>query len=124
MCRDHKSFPVNRFIAFTAYSILLVFSLSFYSCTKDKINAPGATIMETVSALKAENPDCTCEPYMNQYMWRDHIVYVLAYKGPLCNTFPSYYNKAGVQFNMAAGYTLDSFLAESHFLKNIWTCKE
>ena len=79
--------------------------------------------MEVVSALKAQNPDCICEPYMNQYTWKGQTVYVLAYKGTACDWIPAYYNENGVRFNMAAGSSFDKFLQESHFLKNIWTCK-
>ncbi|HTN18825.1 MAG TPA: hypothetical protein VL125_00045 [Pelobium sp.] len=67
--------------------------------------------------------NCTCEPFINKYLWKNKTVYVLALKGPECDWKPAYFNEEGVEFSMDSNYTLDQFKAESSFLKNIWTCE-
>lgn len=97
---------------------LFICSLLLFSCAKDKLD-------ETVvlKSIIANHNDCTCEPFINKYLWKNKIVYVLAFKGPTCDWTPSYFNEEGVEFNMENNYTLDNFIEESSFLKNIWTCQ-
>jgi len=103
---------------FKVYLRLILLSLFFYSCSKQKLDAP-----EAIKELISKNTSCTCEPYIDQYFWRGQTVYVLASKGPACDSRPVYYNENGEEFNMDLGYTFESFRQEGHFVKNIWTCK-
>lgn len=100
------------------YSSLLLLSLVFYSCSKEKSGTP-----EAIKELMAQNANCICDPYINQYLWRQQKVYVLAAKGPACDWQPAYYRENGEEFSMVAGYSLDDFLRESQLLKEVWACK-
>lgn len=95
---------------------LLLSGLIFSSCSKEE-QAP-----EALQAL-TKNTNCTCEPYVNQYLWKGKTVYVLAYKGPYCTWTAGYYDENGTKTDMEAGYSYYTFLDESQLIKNIWTCK-
>ncbi|MEO6329692.1 MAG: hypothetical protein ABIO55_12200 [Ginsengibacter sp.] len=97
----------------------IVFSLFFNSCRKEAVNTP-----EAIKELTSTFPDCTCQPYINQYLWRNKTVYVLAFKGPTCDWRPGYYNESGEEFKMVSSYSFDNFLQEARFLNIIWTCKK
>jgi hypothetical protein len=97
--------------------ILIIGSLFFYSCSKEKTDVP-----KGIAVLISKNADCTCDPYINQYLWRDKSVYALAFKGASCNWQPAYFDESGTEFSMVTGYSFDSFLQEAHFIKNIWIC--
>ena len=81
-------------------------------------------ITALIQSLKQANPDCDCDPYVNEYVWNDKTVYVLAYKGPACDWIPTFYNSKGEEFALQAGDTYDIFIKESTFVKNVWTCKD
>jgi hypothetical protein len=107
---------------FILFLTLIIFSLFFYSCSKEKIEAQ-KPIKELIVDLKSKNPNCTCEPYINQYVWRNENVFVLGYKGPTCDWFPTFYDTNGQKFTLDSGYSYDAFLQESTFIKNVWTCE-
>lgn len=107
---------------YKTYLPLFVFIFFFLSCKKES-NENSPSLNNLISEIAKENPDCTCEPYIDQYEWKGQIVYVLGYKGPACDWFPTYYNENGVEFTMAAEYSLDDFRADSEFRKNVWNCK-
>ncbi len=107
---------------FILFLTLIISSLFFYSCSKEKTEAP-KPIRGLILDLKSKNHDCTCDPYINEYKWRNKNVYVLAYRGPACDWFPSFYDSNGQRFTLDAGYNYNTFLQESIFTKNIWTCK-
>lgn len=100
------------------YLTFFMLILFFVSCTKEKLDAQ--LILKDVIA---ETGDCTCEPYINQYLWKNKTVFVRAFRDPACDTRPSYYDKNGVEFEMEQGYTLDQFLKESSLTKKVWTCQ-
>ncbi len=114
--------PAKSLHVFFVFFTLIIFCLFFYSCSKENIEAP-KPIKELILDFKSKNPDCTCEPYINQYVWRNETVYVLAYKGPACDWFPTFYDLNGRKFTLSAGDSYDKFLQESTFSKNVWTCK-
>lgn len=109
----------SKNILLKAYVVLVVFCLFFYSCSRDKTDAPKA-IKELISKIN----NCTCDPYIDEYLWRDKTVYIQTCGGPACNCIVSYYNKKGEEFKMDAGYTFDNFRQESRLVKHIWTCKK
>jgi len=47
-------------------------------------------------------------------------IYVLAYKGPACDWFPTFYDSNAKQVPEQRSY--DEFIKESTFVKNIWIC--
>lgn len=108
--------------AFKNLSILIFLSPLFFSCSKESIDTP-KQIEILISDLKSANPDCTCEPYLNQYLWKNETVYVLGYKGPTCDWFPIFYNSNGQPFTLEQGYTYERFLQESSFQRTVWRCK-
>lgn len=107
---------------FKVYLSLIVFSLFFCSCSKEKrekLNAP-----EAIKELILKSTNCTCDPYINKYLWRGKTVYLWSCNGPACDCMTIYYNESGEKFNMDAGYTPDNFRQESRLVKNIWSCKQ
>ncbi|HTE13427.1 MAG TPA: hypothetical protein VK645_20750 [Chitinophagaceae bacterium] len=95
------------------------------SCSKNQVvvlEAVPDPITAVIQDLKTQNPTCICEPYMNQYIWKNENVYVLAEKGAYCNWAPVYYHSNGERFEVKTGYTYDKFLQESQLVKNVWTC--
>jgi hypothetical protein len=89
------------------------------ACKKDKVNNVED---ELISKVKAENPDCLCDPFINKYEWLGRIVYVQAYMGPACSTIPAFYNNKGEKIETPSGF--DEFNAQSKLIKEVWSCKE
>lgn len=111
-----KIFFKNRIIVVLS-SIIVVCSLSFH-CKKEELGIP-----ESIKFLITNNENCTCNPFIDKYEWRNKIVYLYSCNGPTCNCVTWYYDATGTQFTMDTGYTPDDFKAESKFLGNVWTCK-
>jgi hypothetical protein len=101
---------------------LLIFSLFLYACSKEN-TGNSKVVTELIQNIKSQNPNCACNPLINQYSWRNKIVYVASYKEANCDWVPVFYDSDGQEFNMAAGYTYAQFLQESMFINNVWTCK-
>lgn len=106
-------------ITFKFYFTLIVFSAFFYSCSKEKIDAP-----EAIRQLISTHSNCLCEPYIYKYLWRSNTVYLSSCAGPACDCTTTYYDENGHEFKMQPGYSPDNFRQESQFLKNVWTCKK
>lgn len=107
---------------FRTWVSIIIISLFFYGCSKEKdekTDAPAA-----IKELILSYTNCTCDPYIDKYFWRDKIVYLSGCRGPACDCIAVYYDKNGEKLNMSSGYTPDNFLQESQFVKNIWSCKE
>ena len=102
---------VHYFVAF------LFVSLLSFSCKKERI------VSDMEKAILESTGRCTCEPFINQYVWREKIVYASLISGPYCFGIPFYYDFDGAVLSMENGYTFEDFLAESHFVANYWTCK-
>lgn len=97
----------------------------FAACSKpdDEVSADKEIkVRELVSRLAAENPNCSCAPFLDEYTWRGQTIYALAFSGPGCNWIPSYYNVEGVKIEMAAGYQWSDFREEATRVRNRWTC--
>lgn len=120
--RDNETSKMNYRFLYKTLLTLLVFSSLFYSCSKEEVDTSDA-IKELVADLKAQSPNCACEPYLDQYTWKGEPVYVLAYKGPTCDWAPAFYDANGQTFTLPAGYSFDQFLQESTRVKNTWTCR-
>lgn len=120
--RGNETSPINYRPLRTTLLALLVFSSIFYSCSKEEVEAPDA-IKQLIADIKAQSPNCACDPYLDQYSWRGEPVYVLAYKGPTCDWAPAFYDANGQTFTLPAGYSFDQFLQESTRVKNTWTCR-
>jgi hypothetical protein len=103
------------------FILLITLACFFCGCSKENTANPEA-INTLIQTLKAENPDCTCDPALDEYLWENKTVYVLVCGGPACNCAPVYYNAEGVMFNMEAGYTYLDFSDNSSFIKTVWKC--
>jgi hypothetical protein len=103
------------------YCLVLAFSIvSFLSCSKENKEKE---IPEAIKDLMEEaNKNCICDPYIDQYLWKEKIIYFLGYKGPVCDWIPTFYNEKSEQIIMEANYNLNQFFADSRLIKNIWTC--
>jgi len=100
---------------------LTAFISLFYSCSKE--NPDSSEVANLIKTLKLQNPGCTCDPYLDQYSWRNETVYVLLYGGPACDWFPTFYTAKGQKFTLSPGYSFDDFIQESVFTKSVWSCK-
>lgn len=101
---------------------LVAVSTFFYACSKEKSDTP-EPIKELIADLSAQNADCTCDPFINQYSWRGERVYVFSCKGPACNCITEFYDSRGQKFELPAGYSLDQFFRESSLVEHTWTCR-
>ena len=99
--------------------VLTVGACLLTACKKNKSTSVEE---ELINKVKAENPDCTCDPFIKQYEWLGRIVYVQAYMGPACNTIPSFYNSSGEKTEVPARISFDEFIAQSTFIKDVWSC--
>jgi len=118
--RDYLIASQNQTITMhKVFFILLFSSVVLISCKKDYENIPPA-----LRYITSEHPGCICEPYLNEYLWRNQTVFVLLEAGIACDTRPIFYNENGEEFNMEQGYTFEMFQQESVLVKRIWTCKE
>lgn len=104
-----------------ALYVLTVGACLLTACKKDKVNTVEE---ELINKVKAENPNCVCLPFIAKYEWLGRIVYVQSYMGPACNTIPAFYNASGEKTEVPAGTRYDDFIAQSTFIKEIWSCKE
>lgn len=114
--------PSNFFLLFAAFFIIAVFS--FNSCSKDVDDSIPKPIATLIKSIKSDNPDCTCSPYVNEYVWENKTVYVLGYKEVTCDWIPIYYDSTGTTFTMEPGYTFTNFIEESSFIKTVWSCQQ
>jgi hypothetical protein len=119
---DKEVLALRQKLIHNAMFGFIVLSSFFYACSKGEIKGPEA-VKELIVDLKSKNPDCTCDPYINQYLWRNENVYVLAYKGPACDWAPVFYDSKGQKFTLDAGYSFEEFLQESTLIKNTWVCR-
>jgi len=67
--------------------------------------------------------NCTCDPNISRYLWKDKYVYVLTARGPACDSHPIFFDENGNKFNMETGYSFDDFLKDSSDKKIIWSCQ-
>jgi hypothetical protein len=93
----------------------------FAACKKNKSNSVED---ELINKAKADNPACTCDPYINKYEREGQVIYVQAVRGPACNSIPFFYNSKGERFEIPEGVSYGDFLADYTFIKEIWSCHE
>jgi len=99
---------------------IITISLFYSACSKNETQTP-APIAALISNLQSQNPDCACNPYMDQYLWNDKTIYVSSCGGPLCNCIAIFYDSAAHQINLDS--TSQQFFQQSTLIKNVWTCK-
>lgn len=100
------------------FTVCLLTFLAF-SCTEDE---PEKSVVIQKIIGNVEN--CTCDPYINEYVWENKTVYVMATKGPACNSIPAYYDENAIEFFMEDGYSYEEFIEDSILIGNVWTCQE
>ncbi len=104
------------------YCLVLAFSIvSFLSCSKENKEKE---IPEAIKELIEANKNCICDPYIDQYLWKEKVIYFLGYKGPACDWFPTFYDDKGERINMEWDYVVNHFAEESKLIKRIWSCGE
>lgn len=110
---------------------LLICCLLFSACSKVEVQreAPQA-IKDVIKDTELSAPGCNCHPLINQYIWRNENVYVLAYndslsiaEGYICDWLPTFYNSNGQVFTLHENYTYETFLKEGRLIRNVWTCE-
>ncbi len=107
-------------LGFRIVYILVLFGIAFSGCTKASQLTDAE--MRIVAKVKTENPNCTCEPYLNKYTKGNSIFYVLQYKGPACTTIPSLFDAEGNQIiNIASSFP--DFFKDAILLKQVWSCQ-
>ena len=97
----------------------LLFFFSFillYSCSKQK----ASSLPDSLKSYTLAQPNCSCEPFIDEYRWKGEIVYVQSCRGSLCYCVAKFYDAEGVEINMSSSF--DKFQLESKFIKNVWTC--
>src|SRR5262249_51716136 len=95
---------------------------SLVACSKTSNKCDKDELPASIESVIANTRNCTCLPYINLYTWKGNNVYMQYIKGPTCNGVPVYYDKDGNNITMAQGYTIDQFLDESTFIKEVWHC--
>ena len=101
--------------------VLTVGACLLSACKKDK---PTSVEDNLINKVKAENPNCICDPFIKQYEWLGRTVYVQAYMGAACSTMPAFYNSSGEKTEVPARISFDEFIAQSKFIKDVWSCEE
>ena len=101
--------------------VLTVGACLLTACKKDKVNTVEE---ELIKKVRAENPVCQCDPFINKYEWLGRITYVQAYMGPACDYFPVFYNSKGEKTEVPARISFDEFIAQSKFIEEVWSCKK
>ena len=113
----------SKAIGIPAILFLLLTSIFlFAACAKEKEETP-EKLSVVIKQLQDNNGTCSCEPYIDQYLWKNKTVYVLAYRGPACNWIPTFYNDGGEVFTLSDGYSFDAFLQEAKRIKEVWRCR-
>ena len=97
---------------------IALFSIVFSLCTKDNTEPLPAFVQKLIS----QNTSCECDPYINEYEWRNKTIYLLFCNGPACDCIPLYYDVNGNSITMSSGYTFENFYNESKLLKKVWKC--
>ena len=92
-----------------------------FSCSKENNDQKLPLLIKELIADRDGN--CICDPYIDQFEWKKKMVYVLANKGPGCDSFPTFYDQNGDIIIFEAGYNSIRFFVDSRFIKNIWVCK-
>ncbi len=108
--------PESSFKKAIVYLSLLTCCL--FSCSKENENIP-----EPLQKLTAGYSNCECEPFIDEYVRQNEVVYLFSCKGIACNCVTNYYNENGDPLTMDSAYSPDDFRKESRFVKNVWSCK-
>lgn len=101
--------------------LILILSNLFLGCAKSTMQLSDAE-QKIIAKVKAENPNCTCEPYLTKYSKNNEVYYVLQYKGPACATIPTLFDASGNQLINIANPFPD-FFKDAILIKDVWTCQ-
>lgn len=111
----------------TLVFFFVTISLLAFSCDKQGSkpgHKPGDKLPTKVQEFISGSTNCTCEPFVDLYFWKEQYVYVFSCKGPVCNCITLFSDEKGGTPQMAPGYKIDDFKADARFERNIWTCGE
>jgi hypothetical protein len=134
----NKIFTFSTKLIFKPLPKLMIFYFLFFGCSKGQtevqkkeieveIEIPQA-VKELINDFKVNQPNCSCNPYIVQYIWRNENIYVLAYNGSsntgyICDWIPTFYHSDGQKFTLESGYTYEKFFNDSRLIKTVWSCK-
>lgn len=117
--------PIKHPTTYKLCLCLMVCSMLLFSCAKENKNNPlkDETIPPAIRAMIAKPGNCTCEPLIREYKWREQTVYLFSCAGPACDCRDIYYDENGQKITMAAGYSTSNFYTDAQFLREVWRCK-
>lgn len=99
------------------------FSTVLFSCTKDQplLTEEEKTLTERIAK---DYPNCSCDPFVDEYRFNNQTVYVIAFASPLCNWLPAYYDDKGQPITALQSKNYNEFIQEAQRIRNVWTCNE
>ena len=100
-------------------SVCLIAAACTKKVTDNGIPAPLQKIIQA-------DTNCTCHPSINEYLWKNGIVYVLGIFGDdamFCDGIPQFFDGDGNHISLPSGYTIDKFYKNSRFVKTVWRCE-
>ena len=106
-------------------ALLLLLLASIFivvSCAKDKEEIPDG-LPEVIRQLESNSGTCDCAPFIDQFLWKNKTVYLLRYRGPVCNWIPTFYDEQGHPFLLESGYSFESFLQVGKRIIEVWSCQ-
>jgi hypothetical protein len=126
-CQEVKSTEMKfqaplQFRKFVTLIVLsYCFATVFFSCTKDQPLLT-ADIKALTERLSEDYPDCSCDPFLDEYRLNNQTVYVLVFSAPFCNWVPAYYNDKGQPITALQSSNYNDFLQGAQHIRNVWTC--
>lgn len=102
------------------YTFCLVLSVLFFSeCSKENQNLQN--LPDSLKEIIAKTTDCSCNPFINEYEWRNETVYVSSCGGPACDCYSFYYDENGEQIKMDSASSFN-FQDSAKLIKHVWSC--
>lgn len=96
-----------------------LYILLLFACESESHDGIPSRLQAEIEAMK-EN--CSCQPWIKEYVWRGEQVFVKGNSGPACSWTPVFYDSSGGVFELPAGYSYDDFSRDSRFIREVWSC--
>ncbi|MEO8795889.1 MAG: hypothetical protein ABI390_10500, partial [Daejeonella sp.] len=101
------------------FIVIFLITIVLFACHKREEILP-LTIQELIAT---NQNNCSCNPYINQYNWKNATVYVASCGGPACDCTISFYDEKGNAFQLKNGYSYSDFQKDANLVKSVWSCK-
>lgn len=95
-----------------------VLGLFFFSCSKENHDVP-----PSLKQIIANNSSCECNPFIDEYLYKNETVYLQSCGGPACDCTVTFYDSNGERMSTEPGYVPSGFIQESKLVKHVWSCK-